>query len=554
MTESRPSLTAFLAANVPLALLGLAHVPFAVVYFISLWRLEHYQFFPFAIAAFVWLYALRGDRDVIRPGWVGGIAIVLDIVVLLFAAATNWIQPTMVAITLYCFAVTRGTREWEFPIPLTRLALLPLLLVRPPSKLDTFALQWLQENTTGVASRVLESLGYLHLRRGNIIELPEKQFLVEEACSGVQSLFTVLFLAAFIVCWQRRSLLQGLLLFVAGFIYAGAMNVLRISSIVVAWENWELDLSHGWQHDALGYVALLTAVMLLLSTDRLLHFLLAPFNDHTFGPFTGVYSNPIIAAWNFVCGGRLLGPQESATSRIPAKLILAASLLLAVSVGGLQVLMLYMGGTGRFDLPESSLVLFQEDMLPSEIEGFTQVSYSTETRPTNSNWGSYSNTWQFRGHGMGVVISCDHPFLNWHYLDVCYIASGWRVSPSYELQDEPDWHSLTFAMADERSGRHGRVVYSLFTANGQPMAPVPLGLSMEYLVQRVRQRAAGGIGSLIAAPEDNASYQIQLFAESGQPLTEEQFTKLRELHRVTRRILHEQYASTQLNKALANAE
>ena len=41
-------------------------------------------------------------------------------------------------------------------------------------------------------------MGYLHLRRGNIIELPDKQLLVEEACSGVQSLFTVLFLAVLI--------------------------------------------------------------------------------------------------------------------------------------------------------------------------------------------------------------------------------------------------------------------------------------------------------------------------------------------------------------------
>jgi len=554
MTESRPTLTAFFAANAPLALLGLAHVPFAVVYFISLWQFEHYQFYPFAIAAFVWLYVLRGDRGVIRPGWIGWMAISLDILVLLFAATTNWIQPTMVAVTLYCFAVTRGTREWEYPIPLTRLTLLPMLLIRPPSKMDTFALQWLQESTTGVASRILDSTNYLHLRRGNIIELPEKQFLVEEACSGVQSLFTVLFLAAFIVCWQRRSLLQALFLFVAGFIYAGAMNVLRISSIVVAWQNWELDLSHGWQHDALGYVALLTAVILLLSTDRLLHFLFAPFNDHTFGPFTGVYSNPIIAAWNFVCGGRLLGPQESATTRVPAEWILVASLLFTVSVGGLQVLVLYMGGAGRFDLPESSLALFEEDMLPSEIEGFSQVSYGTESRPMNSSWGSYSNTWQFRGHGMSVVISCDHPFRNWHYLDVCYIASGWRVFASRELKDDPDWPSLTFAMTDDRSGRHGRVVYSLFAANGKPMSPVPLGLSTQYLVQRIRQRAAGGIGSLIAAPEDNVSYQIQLSAEAGQPLTEEQFTKLRELHRVTRSILHGQYASTQLNQTLAATE
>lgn len=211
MADERPSFLAFIQRNKPLALLGLAHLPFVVVYFISLWRYEHYQFYPFAIGAFIWLYFSRSDRGVIQLGWFGRAAILLDMLMLVFASATNWVQPVMPAAVLYCFAVTRGSREWKYPISLTYLTLLPLLLVRPPSKLDTFALHWLQENTTWLASRVLETLGHLHLQTGNIIELPDKQFLVEEACSGVQSLFTVLFLAAFIVCWNRRSLL--LLLF-----------------------------------------------------------------------------------------------------------------------------------------------------------------------------------------------------------------------------------------------------------------------------------------------------------------------------------------------------
>jgi hypothetical protein len=125
---------------------------------------------------------------------------------------------------------------------LTYLTLLPLLLVRPPGKLDTFALHWLQENTTWLASRVLEALRRLHLHRGNIIELPDRPILVEEACSRVQSLFTVLFLAAFIVCWDRRSLLQTCLLFAAGFLFAGGIQLVVQHSLADD-ENSELAQS-----------------------------------------------------------------------------------------------------------------------------------------------------------------------------------------------------------------------------------------------------------------------------------------------------------------------
>jgi hypothetical protein len=88
-----------------LGLLAFAHVPFVVVYFISLSRHEYYQFYPFATVAFVWLYANRFDRGIIHLGWIGRAAILLDMIVLTFAAATNWVQSVMPVVDLYCYVV-----------------------------------------------------------------------------------------------------------------------------------------------------------------------------------------------------------------------------------------------------------------------------------------------------------------------------------------------------------------------------------------------------------------------------------------------------------------
>ena len=551
MSVQRPSFLEFTRENPAILLIGLAHIPFAIIECIRLWRLDHYQFFPFAILAFITLYWMRADRRKIHLGWFGRAILTVDLLLLLFTSVINWGQPAMYALVLYCYTVTRGTQEWEYPLRLTRLTLFAVLLARPLRRLDETAIQWLQTQTSWLASRVLESLGFLHLQRGNVLEVADKTFLVEEACSGVQSLFTVLFLATCIVCWYRRSLLQTLLLYAAGVTFAGAMNVLRISIIVIAWQNWEVDLSHGWQHDAIGYIALAGAVLMLLSADCLLHFLFAPFADHTYGPFAGVHSNPFTAAWNFTCGGRLTPHRPASPGLLPMNFVLSGCATLAVFIGCLQMIMIYANGTRRFALPESNVAVFDESALPQEMNGFQLINYSTETRDNGSNWGEFSNIWRYQGHGMSVVVSCDHPFLNWHYLNICYAGTGWNISHSDELKDDPEWHSITFGMKNEGAGRHGRVIYSHFTASGRPMPPVSTELSIAYVLERLRSRSGGGLWSMISEPEDNTSYQVQLFTESGRPLTDEQFTALRQLHVRTRQLLHESYQSTQVSSAVS---
>jgi exosortase/archaeosortase family protein len=124
--------------------------------------------------------------------------------------------------------------------------------------------------------------------------------MVAEACSGLQSLFTILFLAALVFCLKRRSLIHGLCLLSFGLILSGMMNILRVVTIAVAWEVNGTDLSTGWPHDTLGYLCLGLAAAMLLSADRLLEFLLDPLLDVRRHGGGSLYFNPLIAAWNKV--------------------------------------------------------------------------------------------------------------------------------------------------------------------------------------------------------------------------------------------------------------
>ncbi len=135
---------------------------------------------------------------------------------------------------------------------------------------------------------------------GNVLEFPGKRFLVEEACSGVQSLFTMLFLAIVITVGYRRKLFHTLLVLISAAFFAGVMNVLRVVAISVAWSSDQYDLSVGWQHEAIGIVALVFAAGLVYSADATIQFFCSPVPDIPGAGLSAVYRNPVTSLWNWL--------------------------------------------------------------------------------------------------------------------------------------------------------------------------------------------------------------------------------------------------------------
>ena len=282
-----------------LAILMAVHVPFLIAYLGGLWRHTHYQFFPFAIGAFVWLFATRRNEEPERWTWPTRILIAVDVVCL--AVQPFQYSPWLAAaglvalLTAWCLA----SRDDGYDRRLTYLVLLPLLVVRLPLMYDEQLIHWLQRLTTSFASSLMHRMGMLHFREGNILQFPSKSFMVEEACSGVQSLFTILFLAALVICLKRRSVIHGTVLLASGFFFAGIMNTLRVFSVASAWDKYAIDLSSGISHDVLGYICLAVAAVMLMSADAFLGFFFDPFTDE-FQPkdVEQSFHNPLIRLWN----------------------------------------------------------------------------------------------------------------------------------------------------------------------------------------------------------------------------------------------------------------
>lgn len=283
-----------------LGLIALLHIPMVFTNYLRLWNYEHYQFFPFALGAFGWLVVSRRLKGTFNWAVQSTALLVLD---LIFVVAGYYLNsPWLVCVggIFFCLSVCFALRDTEVNSSLAYLVLLPLITIRLPLAMDMQVIQWLQKATTRVASDLLNCFGYLHLREGNVLEFSGKRFLVEEACSGVQSLFTLLFLAALIACGYRRKWLHAIFVLASAFCFAGLMNVVRVTSVSIAWAGFNVDWSSGWQHDLLGYIALVVAALLVFSADAFLNLIFSPVPDIPGGGVSSIFLNPLTTVWNWL--------------------------------------------------------------------------------------------------------------------------------------------------------------------------------------------------------------------------------------------------------------
>ena len=138
-------------------------------------------------------------------------------------------------------------------------------------------------------------IGVDHIRAGNVIEpLGESSLMVEEACSGVQSMFTLLFLASMISVSARYKIVRTIALLLLAVFWSGVMNTARVVSIVVARTWYDVDLISGTPHELLGYAVLVGAALLLLSSDQLCYFVISPITSSA----KHRVQNPFVATWN----------------------------------------------------------------------------------------------------------------------------------------------------------------------------------------------------------------------------------------------------------------
>jgi len=494
---------------------------------------QHYESLPLLWLAFLGFLLVRVRSVRVDSRWRLILAAVcLGIDAILLFVAVNIFSPWLAYLGLIFGSASLLILSEE---KLTRRDLVPLLLLlivglRLPLNLDRFLISDLQLRTSSISSEMLNELGCLHYRAGNTLEVNGVNLFVEEACSGVQSLFTLTVFAALIVVFFRRHWLHGLCLFLSAWLWSGLMNTTRVTSVALAQDWYDFDLATGVPHDILGYACLLTAILLLLSTDQFLYFLFGPVVN-TWGNKTILPKSPVSRFWNdlFLWKSRLGMRVDKKLSRAPlAQRQLTVSLFLVlISLSGLVV-----AGTTQFSLQnnnnpgawkqaeveEEQIKDFPKEALPAEIENWRLVSYRSEVRDRESIWARYSAFWIYTDGSHEVEISINNPYAGWKDLRECYRGIGWDIVSEQVHTDPKDRSWFEIAIANQY-GRHQFITYAMFALNGEVIPPkVGLALQMKHFQTRLDKAFSGAQSNML---------QVRIPSET--TLTEETKESIRKL-------------------------
>ena len=549
------------SGHVALAVILIAYLPLVTLHLGGLWRRPHYQFFPLFLAGLgglLWTRSTGANWQFLwtRRRCVFGGAILVLAVLLLLASVTLF-SPWLAAVS----ALLLGAAALVVADPQTRRDLLPLwlalwLLIPPPVGLDGWLIQSMQRGVARDASQQLDLYGINHLPLGTTLAFPEKQLLVEEACSGIRSLFALVACTVLYALWMRIGILPVTTLLAGAFFSAYLANVLRVLLIVVAYNSWAIDLSIGWPHELLGLVVFTIALGLMGSLAVLVRVLFARI------PAPEWQSSRVVRAWNWLVAGRRSErqtgrdeffveptpqqPQPPQSERQPVVPVVPVTPrpIFAWSVaavflflGGLQ-LVLMPGQRPTIDgrrPPPAEIV--SESLLPAEQDGWTLVDYEVQERGERSQ-SPHSNSWTYRCPTFTAIVSFDYPYEAPHDLSVCYRNIGWRIGDQHVAGDtgrvgsQSRW-PYQVVECHKPIEEHGHLLFCAFDVDGQPLDP-PLSITTS-----VRKLFAGRLirpSRLVPRVQD--TYQVQLIVFSDHVLSEgeraaatDQFLRFRDMIR-----------------------
>lgn len=224
---------------------------------------SHGFLIPFFVAYVLWDKREVLRRTPVQSTWAGLPLVLLGLFVLvtgvfgadLFLSRVSFVL--VAAGLLWTLAGRAMLKECTFALFVLLLAIpLPALVFNQ----ITFPLQLLASK---FASALLPLAGVPVLRDGNVIQLPEMQLEVAEACSGIRSLLSLFTLSVIYGYFMERSQWKRIALAVASLPIAVAANVARIFGTGLCVQYWNPDKAQGFFHEFSGWLMFLVSLALL---------------------------------------------------------------------------------------------------------------------------------------------------------------------------------------------------------------------------------------------------------------------------------------------------
>ncbi len=241
----------------------------------SIWRMEEHAHAPLVlmvVAALLW--SMRADLLHLTqaPRWLPG-SLILSLGLLLYwvgRALTLSIfemasQIPVLAGLLWIFGGTRAIRRAWF-------VLFYLLFTIPlPGFLVDALTGPLKFWISAIVDNSLHALGYPIARQGVTLSVGAYQLLVADACSGLNSMFSLTAVGTLYMYLMRRSgLWHHLFMLLAIIPVAFVANVIRVAGLVLLTYHFGDEAGQSYLHGLAGLVLMLVSVGVLFLWDSIL--------------------------------------------------------------------------------------------------------------------------------------------------------------------------------------------------------------------------------------------------------------------------------------------
>jgi exosortase len=415
----------------------------------------HLQFFPLAIAACVYFLGQSDEsKGYFRPGALVIGAWILSMLSAMLALylGSPWLAH-VVAIMLvgtWAFLARPGLSV------LRVVGICGLLVVTLPAPLgwDKRLISGLQSFSSFACSRLMDLTNIVHVRRGNIIEVPSKPLFVEEACSGVDSQYALMAVAGVLLLLGRAHWWVSLVTILTVPIWAILGNLLRIYLIVIGLEWFGIDLSRGTIHTFLGLVVFVFTAWVHWSSVQFLNYLHLRLSSREVG-LKAIIKSKVTAESETISSGRLG--------------LRWAVFPLCLFVFFPESVRAVMEFHASSDLP--SITQEEAGVFPGASDliapsGSQLVGFHTAYRDRNDMLGQHSRVWEISSELGRLTLSLDFPFRGWHPLWECYMNSGWNRESSELI--EVDGASFFETVLRNDLGDLAILHFSLFDQQANP--------------------------------------------------------------------------------------
>ena len=520
----------------PYAIAIIAQVPMLLLYFRNL-SIEkpHYQTAPIAFIATLVIAYFRWPKEAKMPfhrSVLSDFLLMLGVLFAIVCVLAIWPAAAAGSIMLLIASLLARTVDKETLKSLWPASLPMFVFLTLPAGTDVQLITWLQRVSAYCTSRLLDLYGLGHYMNGTVIQVPGREhYGIEAACSGVQSFFTLMFIAVLFIVVFRRPFFRATLLLVSAVFWALFMNTVRIFLIPVL-DQFDINVAHGFPHALLGWGTLAVGVLLLLSTDQFMTFMFGPV-DPEVGK-SGPFGKLITKAWNGLISGE---EQDGETKRKKKKVRKPITNAGKFVIWGLCGILALSGLWSSFDVAHSyttspdhvnffdskAIRSFEENDLPEKIDQWTAIEgeHGIDIRERGSDIGNRSDRWKFKGSGYSATVSIDQPFPGWHELTSCYKNTGWELlrreregDPLAPDADDSGAGKWPYVIAEfkRETGERGFLVFALFNSVGEPVIPPAKWDRMSsWLYSGIQNRVSNRVRSSLF---DNSTYQIQTFVTS----------------------------------------